>query len=129
MTEKFQEIISWIKSTDIVEASLKEKGSGFSFSTIGATEEELNPLPPSIFQCVSAPTIGIFQWSTPGRSQKIKEGSLIASGDAIGLVETAPGKTTPVIAPVSGKIARILVEASSPVAYGQPILFIEPSGK
>jgi len=128
-TDKLKEIISWIKGTDIIEVGLKENGIGFSFSTAEAAGEDFSAIPAPIFQCVSAPAIGIFQWSTPGRPQKIQEGSLVSLGEAIGIIETVPGKRASVTSPVSGKVARILVEASSPVAYGQPILFIEPDGK
>lgn len=128
-TENIKEILSWVKKTDLTELRFKEKGSGFAFSTSETPDLSWAELPPSRYQCVSAPAIGIFQSSTPGRAQKVEEGSAVASGETIGFIETIPGKTTPVTAPVSGRVARLLVEASGPVSYGQPILFIEPDGK
>ncbi len=128
-TEKFKEIFSWMKTTDLVEVGLKENGSGFSFSTTEADGEDFSAMPSPVFQCVSSPAVGIFQWAAPGMAQKIQEGSLVSLGDTLGLIETIPGKTTPVTSSFSGKVARILVESSSPVAYGQPILLIEADGK
>ena len=128
-TNEIKEILSWVRTTDLTTVSLKESNSGFSFSTMGAEEENDIPSSPSLYQCISAPAIGVFQWSAPGRQQKIQEGSLVASGTEIGFIETAPGKTTPVISPISGTVARILIEGSTPVGYGQAILFITPDGK
>ena len=128
-TEEIKEILNWVKSTDLTQVSLKEKGSGFGFSTSEHADESFAEMPAPHYQCVSAPAIGTFHWSQPGRPQKVEEGISLPAEEALGYIETLPGKTVPVKTPSSGKVARILVEESSPVAYGQALIFIEPDGK
>ncbi len=128
-TEQIKEILGWVKTTDLTSVSLKEKGSGFSFTTTEHPDESFAEMPQAHYQVVSAPAIGTFRWSRPGHPQKIEEGNSLLAEETIGYIETLPGKTVPVKVASSGRAARILVEDSSPVAYGQALLFIEPDGK
>ncbi len=128
-TEQVKEILNWVKTTDLTSVALKEKGSGFSFTTSEHADESFAEMPPAHYQSVTAPAIGAFRWSRPGHPQKVEEGTSLLAEETIGYIETLPGKTIPVKAGSSGKVIRILVEDSSPVAYGQALVFIEPDGK
>jgi acetyl-CoA carboxylase biotin carboxyl carrier protein len=128
-TEKIKEILAWVKTTDLTSVALKEKDSGFSFATSEHADQSFADMPPAHYQAVSAPAIGTFHWSRPGHPQKVEEGISLPAEETVGYIETLPGKTVPVKVSSSGKVARILVEDSSPVAYGQALIFIEPDGK
>ena len=79
-TEQVKEILNWVKTTDLTSVALKEKGSGFSFTTSEHADESFAEMPPAHYQSVTAPAIGAFRWSRPGHPQKVEEGtSLLAT--------------------------------------------------
>lgn len=124
-TEDLQPILSWLKTTDLVEVSLKNEREGFSLSTAQAPTTT-PAAPPGRFCAVLSPAVGLFQFSELGKARQALEGLTVSAGTALGLVETAKGKTSPVTAPGAGRLARILVEAGDPVEFGQPLFFLEP---
>ncbi len=74
---------------------------------------------------VKSPMVGVFYLSPePGATPFIKVGDQVAEGQTLGLIE-AMKTFNPVKAPRAGKVARILVETSSPVEYGEPLVIIE----
>jgi len=123
-TAELEEVLGWIRTTDLVEVAFKEGGRGFSLATAEGQSTPSFPLPASRFTPILSPAIGIFQWSRLGESRRIEEGVTLAAGEAIGIVETAPGKSVPV-ASAAGRVARIFVEAGAAVEFGQPLLFLE----
>jgi biotin carboxyl carrier protein len=125
-TEKLQDVLAWIKTTDLVEVSYKSEGEGFTVATAEAAPVPHYPLPASRFQPVTSPAVGVFQWAPLGKARRAEENAEVAEGDALGLVETAKGKTTPVTAPCAGRVARVFIEGGAPVEYGQALLFLEP---
>ena len=125
--KNISEVMSWIKSTDLVEVTFREGEDGFALTTAEA------PAPPpeaaafpSRFVPVTASAVGLFQAGELGRPRLAEEGRRVAEGDLLGLIDGG-GKPEPIKAPCAGRIARVLAEAGSPVEFGQPILFIEPA--
>lgn len=125
-TERLQEVMSWIKTTDLVEVKYQQEGEGFALCTNESQPQPNYPIPQSRFTPVCAPAVGLFQFSEPGRARKIEDGTEVAEGETLGLVELAKGKTEPVKAPCAGRLARVFAESGAPVEYGQVLLFIEP---
>ncbi len=127
-TEKLKEILTWIRSTDLVEVSFREGATNFSLATTDAPPAEVAPLVfPARFTPVCADAVGVFQWNAPGKARTAEEGKPIAQDGVLGLIETAPGKTTPVKAPCAGSVSRVMVESGDAVQYGQPLFFLEPT--
>ena len=125
-TDKLQEVISWLKTTDVVELSYKDGAEGFSLSTPESQAQPHYPAPQGRYQPVTAPAVGLFQFGAPGKPRKLNEGAELSEGEEIGRVETAPGKSEAVKSPCAGRVARLFVDAGAAVEYGQPLLFLEP---
>lgn len=124
-TERLRDVLAWIKSTDLVEVSFKKGSEGFSLSSSEAAAHDY-PVVASRFLPVTAPCVGIFQFNLPGKSRKHDEGSEVAEGDLLGLIQTAKGRSEQVKAPSAGRLARVMIEAGAGVEYGQPLFFVEP---
>jgi acetyl-CoA carboxylase biotin carboxyl carrier protein len=125
-TNEIQEVLSWLKSTDLVEVSYKQGTKGFSLATAEPGAQHSYPVPATRFTPVCAPAVGMFQWNEPGRARQAEEGAQVTEGQALGLVETAKGKT-PITSPCAGRLARVMVEGGAPVEFGQPLFFLEPT--
>ncbi len=123
-TEELQDVLSWIKTTDLVEVSYKSGEKGFSLSSAQPQAQPSYPAVTSRFTPVVSPAVGLFQWNAPGRARAADEGAEVSEGDVLGLVESAKGKTTPVTAPAPGRVARVMIDAGAAVEYGQPLMFI-----
>ena len=125
-TEEIQEVLSWLKSTDLVEVSYRQGTKGFSLATT-ETQNHSYPVPASRFSPVCAPAVGVFQWNEPGRPRQAEEGADIPAGHRLGLVETGKGKFAEVTAPSAGRLARVMVDGGVAVEFGQPLFFLEPA--
>lgn len=125
-TEQVKDVLDWMRKTDLVEISYRAEGRGFSLSTAENLAQPNYPLPTARFTPVCSPAVGVFQWNAPGRARAAEEGAPVSEGEVLGLIETAPGKTTPVKAPCAGKLARVFAEAGKAAEYGQPLFFIAP---
>lgn len=123
-TSELETVLSWIKTTDLVEVSYRGEAAGFSLTTSEAPSPAI-PLPAARFVPVASPAVGAFQWSELGRAKAVEEGQDVAEGALLGVVEAAKGKTVAVKAPCAGRLARALVEAGAPVDFGQPLFFLE----
>lgn len=122
--ETLKDVTAWMKGTDLAEIAYRKDGTGFSLTAAGA-EAALPALPSDRFTPVVSTGVGIFQWSAPGKPRKAEEGATAAEGDVLGVVITGSGAAKPILAPVSGRVSRLLVEAGQAVEYGQAILFLE----
>ena len=89
--------------------------------------EEQKPVDESEkYKVIKAPLIGTFYRSpSPDKPVFIKEGDVISQGDKVCIIE-AMKIFNEIEADFSGKVVKILVEDSTPVEYGQPLLWIEP---
>jgi len=77
------------------------------------------------FHEVLCPLPGTFyRKPAPDAQPFVKEGSMVATGDTIGLVEVMK-QFSEVQADAAGKIVRFLVENESAVEAGQPLAKIE----
>lgn len=126
-TQQIEEVLSWLKSTDLVEISYRQGTKGFSLATSEAQAAPHYPAPSSRFTPVCSPAVGLFQWSEPGRPRLADEGAEVTSGQKLGLIETGKGKSTVVSAPQGGRLARVMIESGTAVEFGQPLFFIEPA--
>ncbi len=126
-TQQIEEVLSWLKSTDLVEISYRQGTKGFSLATSQAQATPHYPAPSSRFTPVCSPAVGLFQWSEPGRPRPAEEGAEVACGQKLGLVELGKGKSAAVSAPQAGRLARVMVEPGAAVEFGQPLFFIEPA--
>ena len=125
-TNQLTEVMSWIKTTDLVEVVYDEDGDGFALQTAEALHEPSYPIPASRFLPVVSPSIGIFQFSALGKARRAEEGVEVSEGEVLGQVDSGRGHATPVKAPCAGRVAKVFIEAGAPAEYGQALLFLEP---
>lgn len=75
---------------------------------------------------VCAPMLGTFyRAQSPGEPPFVEVGTTVEADDAIGLIEIMK-LFTPIIAGVSGRVVKILVENATLVEHGQPLVLIQP---
>ena len=123
-TRTLDEILTWMRSTDLVELAYKRGSEGFEFRTEGAPLAEA-AFPASSLVPVSSTAVGVFRASRPGLAPKAQEGGSVASGDWLGLVETG-GASVDVSAPSAGRLVKVLAQDGAAVEYGQPLFLIAP---
>jgi acetyl-CoA carboxylase biotin carboxyl carrier protein len=76
---------------------------------------------------ITAPSVGIFyRRPAPDQPSFVEVGSAVEANDPICLIEVMK-LFTGVAAPCKGCIAEILVEDSTMVEYGQPLMYIRPA--
>jgi len=141
--EKIKEILEAIKETDIEEITIEKAGEKTSFRKKGTvvssikntghvSEENIvqkvsvvNPLP-SKFQHIHSPMVGTFFCRLPSSTTPlVNEGDFVTEGQKVGIIE-AMRIIKEITSPMSGRIAKVLVEDNSPVEYGQPLFEVEP---
>lgn len=126
--EALKAAADWMKTTDLAEVVYRKGGVGFSLTAAGAGDPsriDAPALPSGRFSPVAAETVGVFQWSEPGKARKADEGAAVAEGDVLGVIVTGSGAAKPVKAPQSGRVAKIFVDAGQAVEYGQPLMLLE----
>jgi acetyl-CoA carboxylase biotin carboxyl carrier protein len=75
---------------------------------------------------IKSPMVGTFyRASAPGAEPFVKLGQVIEKGQVVCIVE-AMKLMNEIESDVSGRIAKILVEDTQPVEYGQELFFVEP---
>jgi biotin carboxyl carrier protein len=74
---------------------------------------------------VLSPSIGIFRFARPGKTNHLKEGSSIKTGQELGVVEVGKDFKS-VAAHGNGLLKIISIQDGKPVEYGQPLFFVEP---
>jgi len=118
------EILAWMKTTDLVELAFKRGSEGFEFRTPTATPAGA-AFPASRLVPVSSPTVGIFRTSRPGSAPRAQEGGSVASGEFLGLIETG-SNATEITAGCAGRVVKVLAQDGDPVEYGQPLFLVAP---
>jgi biotin carboxyl carrier protein len=126
-TDQLQEVLSWIKSTDLVEVAYRQGSDGFSFAMTDASAQPSYPLPACRFEPVVSPGVGLYRPAPLGKSRRAEEGAQIAAGDLLGHIESGAGQPAPVKAAGAGRLAKVFVEDGAPVEYGQVLMFVEPA--
>ena len=91
-----------------------------------APEPEIDIIPTNTVEII-APLVGTFYQSVkPGVPAFVKEGDTIHVGQTICIIE-AMKIFNEIEAEISGKVVKVIVNDSSPVEYGQPLMLVEPS--
>jgi hypothetical protein len=67
---------------------------------------------------IVAPSVGVFR-----PVEDLDEGSLLAEGQPVGLVD-GPGTSTPVCSPFRGRLAGMLVRPGERLREGQPVAWL-----
>src|SRR5437879_3588769 len=123
-TRILNEILSWMKTTDLVELAFKRGSEGFEFRTAAAVPAQA-AFPASRLVPVPSPGVGIFRSSRPGSAPRAHEGGAIASGDLLGIVETG-ADAMEIMAGCAGRVVKVLAQDGDPVEYGQPLFLVAP---
>ena len=113
----------WMESTDLEEITWRYGEDKISLK-INNNPEQSTAITSSL-EPVLSPSIGLFRFSRPGKTNKLKEGDAVKKGQELGFLEV--GKNCEIVdAPSDGIIKIITVEDGKPVEYGQPLFFLEP---
>ena len=120
-----QEILSWMRGTDLIEVAYRRGSEGFELRLEGASPAPDAAFPASRYVPVASPGVGVFRFGAPGKPRRAEEGAVIAVDDALGIVETG-GKNIEVTAGTAGRLAKILIDNGSPVEYGQLLFLLSP---
>ena len=126
-TDELQDVLAWIRGTDLVEVRFKKGAKGFTFATAPAAASLPAYFPGPRLTPVISQWVGLFRAAPAGKAAALKEGGAVAQGEVLGLVDAGLGKTpSPVASPLSGRLSRVLIEDGQAVQFGQPLFFIEP---
>ena len=116
-------ITKWMESTDLEEITWKNGADKISLKVNNSPEAHSKFS--SALVTVQAPSIGIFRFARPGKTNSLKEGMAVKKGAELGVVEVAKD-FKPVVSGADGYLKIISVEDGQTVEYGQPLFFIEP---
>ncbi len=116
-------ITKWMETTDLEEITWRSGDDKISLRLNNNPEH--NASIASSMEPVLSPSIGIFRFARPGKTNHLKEGSSVKAGVDLGVVEVGKDFKS-VIAPSNGLLKIISIEDGKPVEYGQPLFFIEP---
>ncbi|WP_368415752.1 acetyl-CoA carboxylase biotin carboxyl carrier protein [Falsiroseomonas sp.] len=141
-----RELAEILRETDLTEIELVESDSRIrvarqvtvqAVATVAAPQAAAPvaaaPLPSAIAPeaegphpgTVTSPMVGVaYLAPEPGAAPFITLGARVAQGQTLLLIE-AMKTFNQIRAPKAGTVTRILVEAGSPVEYGEPLLVIE----
>ena len=126
-TSLLRPVLDWMKATDLVEVVYKKAGRGFALRAAEAAPAiPQGDLPVGRFVPVAAESVGLFQWTEPGKARKVEEGVDVAEGQALGVLVDGSGAGKPVKAPCAGRVSKCFVDAGQAVEYGRPLFLIEP---
>ena len=93
--------------------------AGFAASVSGETVDPKHP------GLIVSPMVGVVYLSPePGAAPFVTVGSRVAQGQTLLLIE-AMKTFNQIRAPRAGTVSRILVEAGTPVEYGEPLMIVE----
>jgi acetyl-CoA carboxylase biotin carboxyl carrier protein len=75
---------------------------------------------------IEAPMVGTFYRApSPDAQPFVREGDRVKKGQAVCIIE-AMKLMNEIESKVAGRVAKVLVENSQPVEYGQPLFLLEP---
>lgn len=116
-------LTKWMESTDLEEITWKSGDDKISLKFNNNPDHNTNMA--SSMEPVLSPSIGIFRFAQPGKTNHLKEGSSVKKDQELGVVEVGKDFKN-VSAPSDGLLKIISIEDGKPVEYGQPLFFIEP---
>ena len=106
---------------DAAPAAVSVGGAAPGFAA-SSSAETVDPKHPGL---IASPMVGVVYLSPePGASPFVTVGSKVAQGQTLLLIE-AMKTFNQVRAPRAGTVTRILVEAGTPVEYGEPLMIVE----
>lgn len=123
--DELGEVLALVAGTDICELDVTFGSTHFNLRRQpaspprpagGSTAQPVEP--PTL--AVTSPLVGVFRSS-------VSTGETVLAGQSIGAIE-ALGMPSSVDAPQGGTVEELLVEAGSPVEYGQPLLILRRTG-
>ena len=145
---ELRQIASWLTAVDIEFVEISRPGATIRLTAEaehrGALRHEPAPLPLSAplgraaavyvpegaqkqVATVTAHSVGIFLASHPARSTPfVSVDAHVARGDIIGLLQIAQ-LCVPVLAPVDGRVLRVLAAHNVKVGYGTPLMVLAVS--
>ena len=125
-TKRLQEVLSWMRGTDLVELAWRSGEDGVELRLEGANHAPpAAAFPATALVPVPSTGVGIFRWSLPGKPRQANEGGPVAIGDVLGVLETGDAPVT-ITAPAAGRLVKILIDDGKPVEYVQPLFLIAP---
>ncbi|PIU19216.1 MAG: hypothetical protein COT18_08595 [Elusimicrobia bacterium CG08_land_8_20_14_0_20_59_10] len=116
-------LTKWMETTDLEEITWKNGKDKISLKFNNNPVH--NSVISSALEPVLSPSIGIFRFARPGKTNHLKEGASVKKGQELGIVEVGK-EFKSVTAPTDGLLKIISIEDSKPVEYGQPMFFVEP---
>lgn len=116
-------LTKWMETTDLEEITWRSGDDKISLRLNNNPEHSANFS--SNMEPVLSPSIGIFRFALPGKTNLLKEGSSVKAGQELGVVEVGKDFKS-VTAPGAGLLKIISIQDGKPVEYGQPLFFIEP---
>ena len=124
-----EEVLDWMKGTDLVEVAFKQGKTGFTFARGGAAAPLSKPgaplaIPKSTTVPVTSTAVGFYHAAAPGKSKSFKAGERVDKDASLGFLEAGP-KRWDIKSPVSGTLSQLLIEEGQAVQYGQPLFMIE----
>lgn len=124
-TQKIQEILSWMRGTDLLEVAWKAGEEGVELRLEGAQPAQGAPFPVTALLPVASPGVGLFHFSEPGKPRVAVEGAPVTEGQVLGQLDTGAAPI-PVFAPAAGRLVKILIDEGRAAEYGQPLFLIAP---
>jgi acetyl-CoA carboxylase biotin carboxyl carrier protein len=124
-TRVMQEVLDWMRTTDLAELAYRRGAGGMELRLEGAAPAQAAAFPPCSLIPVTSPEVGLFRWNQAGAPRRVDKGSLVAEGALLGLVEVGSRKVE-LKASASGKVVSVLIDDGKAVEYGQPLFFIKP---
>ena len=134
--DRFQEILSYIETTDLEYVLIEKNGVKISFRRSGVRPlqgpqptvlqlQDPEPEAPKTFS-VRSPIVGRFHSSMGAdRPPLVVEGGTVTAGQKVAVVEAMNIKKE-VFSAVTGRVVRIPVRDGDPVEYGQELFVVEP---
>jgi len=116
-------LTKWMETTDLEEITWKSGDDKISLKLNNNPDHSAAIA--STMEPVLSPSIGIFRFARPGKTNHLKEGASIKKGQELGVVEVGKDFKS-VTAHSDGLLKIISIEEGKPVEYGQPMFFIEP---
>jgi biotin carboxyl carrier protein len=116
-------LTKWMEGTDLEEITWRNGEDKISLK-LNNNPGHNNSIA-STMEPVLSPSIGIFRFARPGKTNQLKEGASVKSGQELGVVEVGKDFKS-VTAPSNGLLKIISIEEGKPVEYGQPMFFLEP---
>jgi acetyl-CoA carboxylase biotin carboxyl carrier protein len=105
-----------------VGAAAKVSAAGASAGFAASAAEAVDAKHPGL---IASPMVGVVYLAPePGAAPFVTVGSKVAQGQTLLLIE-AMKTFNQVRAPRAGTVSRILVEAGTPVEYGEPLMIVE----